>query len=171
MMNLHETAQRCSQIAKEHGFDECTWENFPNKLMFVVSEIKEAVEAMESMEGHTNYEVGEELADVAIRTLQLVESLWPGWSAERVTKRTVQSKTAFLMPQVMVWPMLRYAVEALESWRNEQRADAQQCLELLLLELWRVADRLNIDLYGFVQLKMDKNEKRPMLHGKKRSDG
>lgn len=171
MMNLHETARSCAKIAREHGFDECTWENFPVKLMLVVSEIKEAVEAMEGMQGHTNFEVGEELADVAIRTLQIVEILWPGWSAERITKRTVQQRTAFSIPQLMVWPMMKYAVEALESWRNEQRGDAQQCLELLLLELWRVSDRMHIDLEGFVQLKMDKNEKRPHLNGKKRTDG
>lgn len=171
MINLHETAKSCIRIADAHGFDTCTWENLPTKLMFVVSEIEEACEAMESMDGHTNYEVGEELADIGIRTMVMIETLWPDWSTGRIEQRKLQNKTAFMSPQRMLWPMLRYAVGALSSWRIEERKDAQQSLELLLLELWRVGDRMRIDLDGFVQLKMDKNEKRPMLNGKKRSEG
>lgn len=170
MTDLHETAALCMKIADDHGFDVCTWENLPTKLMFVVSEIDETFEAMACFDGDVT--VGEEMADIAIRTMVILETLWTGWSIGRITMRQgPRTRNTFEVAEVLLWPMLTYTRKALHHWRNEERSDTQQCLELLLLELWRLSDRLRIDLDGCIQLKMDKNEQRPMRNGKKRSEG
>jgi hypothetical protein len=169
MTDLHETASLCAKIADDHGFDVCTWENFPTKIMFVVSEIHETRDEM--YRPYREHKVDEEMADIAIRTMVILETLWPGWSTGRITQRRLDTKSVFEKAESLLWPMISYAVKALHHWRNEERTDAGQCLELLLLELWRIADRLKIDLDGSIQLKMDVNEQRPMRNGKKRSEG
>jgi hypothetical protein len=168
MRDLHETASLCARIAEAHGFDACTWENFPTKIVFVVSEIDETREAMAVFGGDT---IREEMTDIAIRTMVVLETLWPGWSTGRITQRAIRTQSVFTDAESLLWPMISYAVKALHHWRNEERTDAGQCLELLLLELWRLADRLRIDLDSSIQIKMDKNELRPMRNGKKRSEG
>ena len=177
-MNLHAVAEECRGIALQKGFDDCTWENLPTKLVFVVSEMDEACEAGYEapmvLQGALQLEAnrfGEELADVAIRTLVLLETLWPDWSEGRITARRPTALSKYDKLEVMLWPLLRYGVKALHCWRMELRKDTQQCLELLLLELWRLADRLDVDLYAEIMSKMVKNRSRPLLNGKKRSEG
>lgn len=167
---LHDIAKRCAATAAAKGFDACTWENLPTKLMFVVTEIDEACEAME--EDAQESKVGEELADIAIRTLVVLETLWPDdWSEGRIVGRYRQTRRRHESPWVMLWPLLRYARIAIHHWRMDEHEYTRQSLELLLLELWRLADRIRIDLDGCIQLKADANELRPARNGKKRSEG
>lgn len=166
---MHDIAQKCREIAESKGFDVCTWENLATKLMFVVSEIDETCEAM--WESPHSDKFGEELADIAIRTMTVLETLWPDWSTGRIEQRHSQLGHPFQRPEVLLWPMLRYARKGLEHWRNDERRDTQQCFELLLLELWRVADTLSINLDNYIQRKIMKNAGRPMRNGKVRSEG
>ena len=166
-MNLHTLATWANEIATAHGFDVPTWENLPIKLMFVVTEIDELHE--EIMNIH-NGSVSEELADVAIRTLAVLGALWPEqWSQERTTERSI--RTHFHdRPEVLLWPMLHQLRVAIGHWRQDEKRDTMICLELVILEIWRVSDRLGIDLFLAIDDKMRINAGREQLHGKKRSE-
>ena len=43
-MDIHELCSESDRIAREHGF-QCHWHNVPEKLMLVVTELAEAMEA------------------------------------------------------------------------------------------------------------------------------
>ena len=168
---LHNYAARANKIATEHGFSTPTWENLPVKLMFVITEIDELQVAMSC--SNVQPETLAELADIAIRTLAVLGALWPdGWADSRITGRgqpTVDS--LYERPEVLLWPMVHQARKAIGYWRNDNQRDVMICLELLLLELWRLADRMRINLYAAIESKMSINEGRPYLHGKKRAEG
>lgn len=169
---MHDVAKRCAEIAESKGFDRCTWENLLTKLMLVITEIDETCEAMQQTDTRAfSDDYGEEMADIAIRMMVMIETLWPDWCVARIQNRRLVRPNPFQIPEVMLWPMIRWARKATEYWRKEQRTDTQQCLELFLLELWRLSDRLNIDLDVHIQVKMTKNSERPILNGKKRTEG
>lgn len=170
---MHDIAQKCREIAESKGFDVCTWENLATKLMFVVSEIDETCEAMCELSRLDNFDkFTEELADIAIRTMTILETLWPDWSTGRIEQRHPHYfGRSFQRPEVLLWPLIRYARKGLEHWRNDERRDTQQCLELMLLELWRLADTLTVNLDHHIQRKIMKNTGRPMRNGKVRSEG
>lgn len=62
------------KTAKDHGFQD--YENsplfVPTKLALIASEVSEALEAHRTKQ---DYHIGEELADIVIRTMDLAEAL------------------------------------------------------------------------------------------------
>lgn len=69
--NLNDIAHAFSQYSLEQGF-LCYWEIVPEKLMLIVTEVAEAMEAYR--EGNrANF--NEEIADILIRTLDLAGRL------------------------------------------------------------------------------------------------
>ena len=65
--DLNTVAQLLGQWSQIQGFS-CSWENVPEKLMLIVTELAEAMEAYRNND-LSNFE--EEIADVAIRTFDL----------------------------------------------------------------------------------------------------
>lgn len=173
-MNLHALAQQSSEIAKQNGFDDPTWDTLPMKVMLGVTEIVEAVDADEFNA------LIEELADIALRTLAILHCVWgDSWSASRIEDRRQYDLLRTFQPlEVLLFPTLRYIARAVEDWRHAigftdiRKTDAKINLELALLELWRLADALKVDLYAACLAKCEKNKTRGHLHGKAiRSEG
>lgn len=65
--NLSEIASVFSLHSRAQGF-EASWDNIPEKLMLIVTEAAEAMEAYRN-DNRTNF--NEEIADILIRTLDL----------------------------------------------------------------------------------------------------
>lgn len=69
--NLTGIAYMFSQYSKAQGF-ECSWKTVPEKLMLIVTEVAEAMEAYRK-NNRANFD--EEIADILIRTLDLAGRL------------------------------------------------------------------------------------------------
>lgn len=169
-MNLHNAAQICSALAVEKGFVQPSWDNFATKVMLVVTEIDEAAAWLRE-DVYSPVKFREELADVVIRTLDILETLWPDWPTGRISTRHTRPQTTLERPEVLLWPLIGRCCRAIEVWRLDNQLDAQQHLEFLLLTTYRLADRLGIDLDEEILKKIALNRTRPHLHGKARSDG
>lgn len=157
-------AKRALDAAKERGFTEPSWEdNFPAKLLWAASELVEAEEG----------EWGEELADVAMRVSAVLVAIWgddwsdrtEGGAVHRNVPDPHQTRASLL------WPILAHITKAGESWRKDAKRDAEQHLGLALLETWRLAAGLGLDLRREINLKLEKNSHRGYLHGKVRKEG
>jgi hypothetical protein len=167
-MNLHKLAKECSEIAKQNGFDDPTWDTLPTKVMLVVTEIVEAIQASKPEE------LVEEFADIALRTLAILHCVWgDDWSTSRVEERRRHDHVlTFQTRESLLFPVLNHLACAVDDWRHSRKVDAKIRLERALLELWRLADALKVDLYAACVAKCEKNKTRGHLHGKAiRSEG
>lgn len=185
-MSLHDIAADAHRIAKERGFETPSWGNFYTKMAMVGTEILEAIEAMDSPE-RSPTTIGYELADICLRTLDILHCLTApgatpgveGWSEGRVVGRRVPGVPGgrvaaympapgpFVTPETLFKPVWKHWRGAIEHTRRDERRDAILCLELLLLEVFRVADALRLPLLAHLELKNKANEQRPHLNGKK----
>lgn len=174
---LYALAEEVFNVARDRGFDAADWDsNFPAKLLLVITELDEAVQWVE---GHGKDPVEVELADTAIRLLNTLHSVWGrDWSAGRVEHRRAPDRMGTFEPlQVTLWPIIRNICGAIECWRRNgtspinDRKEAMICMELALLETFRAADRMGIDLLSEIRRKSTKNAMREKLHGKGRSVG
>lgn len=164
-------AQATLNTARDKGFDAPRWgdenggaSNYLSKLMLVVTEVVEAVDAEVSRDA-----LAPELADIAIRLLGILEATAPGaWSPSRIEVRGSYTPPVFLRsaPE-MVFPVVRYCAEAAEAWRRDNRTDATIACELALLTTFRLADTCGIDLMEAIFEKHEKNKTRAYRHGKK----
>jgi hypothetical protein len=168
---IKQLAQECVEIAEAKGFDRCTWDNFATKVAFIYTEIDEAIEKLGWKSFEVQSTVGEEFADIALRTLAILQTLWPEWSSSRIENRKLALPRRFEQPAQIFVPVTRYLRMALEAWRRDDQKDAQISLELALLELWKITDAWStLDLIWYVEAKMKTNRERPPLHGKKRTE-
>jgi hypothetical protein len=173
-MNLHALALECSAIAEANGFDVPTWENLPTKVMFIITEIVEAADARDSPEA-----LAEEFADIAIRTLSILERVWGAeWSSSRIETRRPTTLSRFDTIEVLLWPATTHYAKCIEDWRHGEKTNAKGektnakiHLEMALLSLWRLSDVLEINLEAAIVAKSEKNKTRGHLHGKARSEG
>jgi hypothetical protein len=180
---LREVAERVHAISREKGFDVPHWdENFPIKVVLFITELDEAVQFVEGI-GKDPVEV--ELGDTAIRILSTLHAIWgDAWSPGRIEtralpKHVVGRNYALYVPiEVAVWPIIRYLCGAIEQWRKSKpgedgthKREAMICIELALLETFRLADLHGANLREIIEAKAVKNAARPPLHGKGRSVG
>lgn len=166
MDDLHAIARECSEIAERAGFQRVTWENAPIKILMVYTELDELEEA------ETHEERAEELADVAIRLLGILRDIRGDEWASRVNPRTVRKGTRRpALIETQVQPIRHKLRRAVEAWRRDNQKDAMQWCELALLEAFRTAWRMEIDLHAAILAKMGINRGRPRLHGKVRDAG
>jgi hypothetical protein len=174
MLDLESQAKAINEIANSKGWERPHWDaNFVQKIAFVITEINEGVEGVH---GTDKDPIEVELADTAIRILDILEGIWPGkWSQGRVTGRRRNTSRLFAPIEVAVWPIVKSLCKAIESWRvnapDSGKQDAMILCELALLETFRVADRLGIDLPCEIEKKCSLNALRPPQHGKGRSVG
>lgn len=168
---LPQVAKLVAEIAEHKGFDRCTWENLPIKLAFVMTEIDEALRELDVFPAPG---LPAEMADIAIRTLAVLGTLWPdSWNSSRIegegTQRS-QVPNPHREPAVLFRPINGHLCKAIGYWRNDNKVDTMQCLEFALLDLYRLADAYGIDLDDAIYTKCIKNIDRPYRHGKKRSE-
>lgn len=176
VIDLHRLAEYVHLIAINHAlFDVPDWdENFIPKIAFAITELDEGVQWVEGI-GKDPVEI--ELADTAIRLMSTLYGIWGNdWSAGRILNRVRPNQIGLFMPlEVAVWPVLRQICKAMECWRKNDPAtgkkDAMICIELAVLETFRVADRMGFDLIKEIERKAAKNTMREPLHGKGRSVG
>lgn len=167
---LHDWAKKVAEVSASKGFVLATWETLPMKLMLMVTEVQEAIDAAPGR----REDFAMELADIAIRMLESLDSIWRGqWSAGRVTRRQRIDDTSGLVwrsPPETFAPVLRMLVLACEAWRKDNRPDAMNALEIALVYVFRVADATNINLMEAIAEKTARNELRPHLHGKAKAN-
>lgn len=166
MDDLHARARECSEIAERAGFQRVTWENAPIKILMVYTELDELEEA------ETHEERAEELADVAIRLLGILHDLRVDAWASRINPRTVRRGTQRpALIETQAQPIRQRLRRAVEAWRRDEPRDALQHVELALLEAFRTAWRMEINLHAAILAKMEINRGRERLHGKVRDVG
>jgi NTP pyrophosphatase (non-canonical NTP hydrolase) len=167
-----EAADRVVEVNDANGFDRPTMENLPIKLMLVVTELEEARQATT---GETTDPLNEELADVAVRLLHILQSMWPNDWHLRVQdwhyRNTIPRTNPFGQIEVLLWPILAQCCDAVESWRKKYEPDMQINVEYALAETLKLSRRLGYDLLEEIKTKVEKNAKRGHLHGKARPEG
>jgi hypothetical protein len=142
-------------------------------MAFVLTEIVELAEATHQKEGVAKF--GDELADVAIRLLSILHSIWPAeWSPGRTEHRRIEYlafATSFQQIEVLVFPIVRQVADAIQRWRRSEKRDAMIACELALLEVARLSDGLGFGLMDEIRDKSRENATRPRCHGLAQSVG
>jgi hypothetical protein len=184
-MDLHAVAEEAAEIARAKLFSPTTWENLTTKMFFVVTELDEAVQAVEAAHSAAyvcldtgrvlsrSYDDGatlaEELADAAIRILVSLDDLCGREWCSRVEYRQPLPRSWEPLERV-VWPVISRLAVLGRHWRDDDHRGAAQALELALLETFRAADRIGFDLYPHILRKQAVNRSREPLHGHVRRD-
>ena len=136
---LLEIAQVCDDIAEKNGFEKPTWENLISKLAFVITEIDEARDGAYG----TGDPLEEELADIGIRLLSAMFSVWGPLMSDRISNRKPGNESPkYESIENLLWPIVGRVSKAMEAWRFDEKVDTLTHLELALLELWRLEDLL-----------------------------
>lgn len=174
-------------INAENGWETPTWEKLPTKLMLIVTETDEAVQGHK---GVGKDPVEEEIADVWIRTADVIVSLKQDTTASFAQSweprvdlvalvNTIRTTSAELTPpkgaqdafEVTMWPFISLMTKTMESWRDDQKRAANIFLEDTLYECHTTALERGHDLIPSIAKKLLKNRKRARLHGRARADG
>jgi len=161
--DLKQVARECDGIAAANGFERPNWDNLVAKLAFAIAELDEA---RDGARGHGSDPLAEELADTAIRLLSTIYGIWGDDWGDRVTNRVAKEIDTWTPVEVLLWPILGHICKAIEARRHDARSLACQWIELALLETFRLADALSVDLNTEVLAKCEKNRGRGHLHGK-----
>jgi hypothetical protein len=158
---IKERAEEISQIALDHGWDAPTWDNFLAKLMLIMTEVQEAEDAQ-----HDHPAFMLELADVVIRTLDVVHTL----DVEPTRAARKKPLPVFNESNVLLGTR-RYLSRAAEWYRRglDEEALCDLWEAIAGIECWCTANCY--DLWDAVDKKIAVNRTRPRLHGKKRSIG
>lgn len=170
-MGEHELAEWIRRVNQSNGFDAPTWDTLPTKLMLVVTELNEA---RDDVRGSGKDPLAEELADTAIRLLDILGAIWSGrWSFRGVTAVELNAlgNPLFRSIEEVLWKPLSYVCVAVESWRHEKRDDTRIAIELALRETYAVAVAIGANMGDEIERKVKRNMERGRLHGKKRADG
>jgi transcriptional regulator with XRE-family HTH domain len=163
--DLHHIANEAASIAAAKGFDRTTPENAIGKMALIFTELVEVETAEVGC-------IGEELADTAIRILTMLSDLCGrGWCSRIATRRARWGRGPHERIEVVLAPCRVELRSAIEAWRKGRDRDVTMHLELMLLEVYRAADRLGVDLTREILAKLDGNRSRPRLHGRTRSLG
>ena len=168
-LELKALARHVDETSVTNGFDRPTWETIPSKLMFVVSELDEALQTIK----HTNDEPIEvELADTAIRLLSILVAVWDHNWQDRISDLRISPAANVYEPaEVALWRILRPLVHALERWRYDDRDGTRMSLEVALRETWVLATRLGHNLFAEIVKKAEINAGRGKWHGKAKGAG
>lgn len=176
LLDLRAFAARVGATAAAKGWDKPTWENLPGKLMLVVTEVDEAVQSATLDPDDDLYRWdSSELADIIIRTVDILYTIWPEWPLNRVHEDRVRlplyPAISRMLPETRGWNFIKLLSSATEHWRLGNKPSVASHLELLLLDVYRLADCADINLDAALVAKADINDKRPPLHGKKMTLG
>lgn len=192
MERINELKGKVLHTALKHGwYDEAS--NIVQEVMLVVSELGEAINAnrkeryaqkemfmTESVtpqpdpEKHWNFcfdtfikdSVEDELADAVIRILSYAGYRKVNLSEIGLTEEAVRKsvETISSIPREREWTLAEELFVATDDLLAVAKGDTS--FGDVLLDLFVVAKRRNIDLLWFVEQKMKYNESRPYKHGK-----
>jgi NTP pyrophosphatase (non-canonical NTP hydrolase) len=167
-MDFESVSARINEVNSANGFDLPIWDNLPMKVMLTVTELDEAYDAVK---GAGKDPLGEELADVSIRLLSILEAIWPGMLLEH--EEWFASNPVPIMTEIAsdLWLICSPLCKAVEAWRHEDQQKTLQCILNAIVATYDVAEAYNVNLDDEIEAKIEKNSKRPKLHGKARSDG
>jgi NTP pyrophosphatase (non-canonical NTP hydrolase) len=162
--DLHKLATECETIVLANGFEPANWETAVRKVAYIFTEIDEAIDAVNGS-GHDPLE--EEIADIAIRLLSLLSGIAGENWCDRVTGRKPYTRQIpFQKIESLLLPIFSHCAKALECWRKNNERDFISHIELGLKETFDLADLLEIDLFGAILVKNEKNRARGLRHGK-----
>jgi NTP pyrophosphatase (non-canonical NTP hydrolase) len=114
-MNLKELAVEIRETNDANGFEAPTWDRLLSKLMLVVTELDEAVAAVK---GDGKDPLEEELADAAIRLVDILTAIWEDdWNDRR--HDVGQLPHCFEPIETLLWPTLSMVCWAAEKWMAE----------------------------------------------------
>ncbi len=198
-MNYNELAKSVHENAVSKGFWDKE-QSVEHYLMLVLTELSEAVEADRKgryscipafeeklIEQHTEADetevfvsvfssqlkdtVGDELADVAIRLLDLEGYLQHGLDGELTVTRDNDEKTLWenMQARDIFSPDDTFTEDCLLLAKTIMNAAQTRSVVWSLYGLYRLARKYGIDIAKHVELKMRYNATRPKLHGKKYS--
>ena len=169
MMDLHELAKHINEVNRTNEWDDPTWESIPDRVMFAVTELSEAHDAVM---GTGDNNLGEELADTAIRILSILNAVWgDDWIDRTGSISKIAPDNVFEPIEVALWPILSVLSGAVESWRYDRGGDTRTYLELAFKQVFILATLLRISLSNEMLAKIDKNARRGKWHGKATSAG
>lgn len=161
-------AKRIRRVNGANGWNAPSWDRLLDKLMLVHTELEEA---RQSALGISRDPLGEELADCAIRLIDILESIWPGDWALRGGPESPSTPSRWNSIEQILWPVVRDSCAAAESWRMDRRDDARVSIEMALREVRRIATTTDVDLLKEIRAKVEKNSQRGYLHGKVQGAG
>lgn len=171
-MNLYELAAWIRGVNETNGFDAPTWDTLPLKLMLVVTELNEARDAVR---GTGPDPLAEELADTAVRLLDILHAVWAeDWTTRGFTdaeQEALVGNPLFRPVEELLWKPLGYVCMAAESWRYNNRDDTRIAIELALRETFALGCAAGYVMFEQVCRKVRRNMQRGHLHGKARADG
>jgi len=150
-------AKRSAETALAKGFTPVTWDIIPARLMMVITELDEIT--------RVDANVGQELADVTIRTIGMLHVLFPGWTL-RVQHGPWRPRSMTTI-ETELWGIVRFSTHAVEAWRKGDSMRVKLNLELIVSECFRLSHVFRVKLGDEVVKKMNANDLRPHLHGAK----
>lgn len=147
----HNLAMRAFSVA-DAGFD---WNgDMAALLMPVVVEMNNAVQLAKTRTQYTPIDFAGTLTNAGVHTLCVLHRCWKDeWAASRIRDRRPLRGPAHLYHpvEVLVWPVLGMVCCACSH--TSERDQMISC-ELLLLEIYRLADKMDIDLGGLIEDKI-----------------
>lgn len=157
-----ELARDNLQVVIDNGFDAPTWETVPLRVMLVITEVDEGIDAILIGDGDP---LPEELADIWIRLTGILVAIW-GEDQWAVRYGFVEKKHVYESIEVLMWPIVSQCCKAVEAWRKEHKSDTRIYLEMALKELAILALSLDVKLTTEIEKKLHKNRHREKFHGK-----
>jgi hypothetical protein len=138
--------------------------------MFAVTELNEGLDAIK---GTGDDPLIEELADAAIRILDILTSCFADTWADRTVDLYDRSFEGGLFEpgEVALWRVLGPLCGAVEDWRYERVGDVRIGLEIALREIFTMSLMLGVELRTVIVWKNERNSRRGIRHGKVRSEG
>jgi len=106
-MSIKELAKSIRETNEKNGFDCPSWDNLPNKVMFAVTELDEG---MDAISGEGKDPLHEELADTAVRILDILYAVWGDEWDDRTgspMQGHLHCEATFTPGQVLLWTPLR----------------------------------------------------------------
>lgn len=153
-------AEKIGEVNRANGWDVPNYGTIPAKVMMVVTELDEARDAAREIGDDT---LAVELADIAIRILDILESVWPSdWSF----RSAVVGRRPWNSIEELLWPTLKRLCDSVEHWRRGEEASVLCSLELALKEVCHLAYTLGVRIEIEIEDKIKVNEVRGHLHGK-----
>lgn len=157
------------EVVLQNGFDPANWDNLLAKSFLAIGELDELVEGIEKGIGVEN--LREEIADTAIRLGCLLRDVFPGeWNFRHPHEKSCGG-LVFMSPSDFVRETERYIVKAGEAWRLDRVSDVRIALELAMKGVFRMAQRIDCDLFQSIRAKTEVNAQRGRFHGKRTSLG
>lgn len=166
---LRLVAKWIDEVNEGNGFAPPTWDSLPAKVVFVVTELDEA---MQAIDGSGDDPIEVELADTVIRLLSILNSVFGNeWNDRTKTVLKIAPHNVYEPGEVLLWKVVRPLCQAIEFWAKDNRRDALTSIELGLKETWSLAVRLGFNPGADIFAKVRKNMTRSKWHGKAKSAG